>query len=195
MRYLAGTPVLISGSLDGRTRSGVVDEDYDGCGPVQVVLAGKTKPRPVDARRVRAAEPPRALAASASSRTRVVPVHGGPAAQLRAVPKPAPAARDEGYLAYVRAHACYSCTRPPPSQPHHWARRGRGGGTGTKPDDYRTIPLCESCHRTWHDTGALPGYSPAATRALALAWQVDLLVAWIVSGAGSSTSSRGGASR
>lgn len=219
MKLPAGTAVLVTGgSLARGPRRGVVDVDYDGCGDVMVILAGKKKARPVDARRVRAEEPARDPLHDAiekindclaertprtkhglppAPRTRVVPVPEGKAATLRAVPRPAPPARDASYLEYVRAEPCCSCGAREGVEAHHWARRGRSGGLGRKTDDYRTVPLCEACHRELHDTGTIPSLrrdDPAcpecerqptgvgATRLYLLAVQVDLLVAWVREG-------------
>lgn len=93
------------------------------------------------------------------------------------VPK-SPPSRSTQYLAYVRQQPCCSCATPGPSDPHHWAPTGRGGGMGLKCDDLRTVPLCRVCHDSWHQHGCLPGRSVDESREMFLVAQVDLLVAW-----------------
>lgn len=95
-----------------------------------------------------------------------------PEASLAAVPKGRPPARSPAYLAYVRTHPCCLCGATPPSDAHHWGRRG----VGQKTDDYRTVPLCRGCHDHVHAQG--PG--KAVERLLRV--QVDLLVAWLAKG-------------
>lgn len=87
-------------------------------------------------------------------------------------------ARDKNFLAYVRVRACCVCGAPGPSHAHHHGPRG----AGQKTDDFRTVPLCDRCHRAWHQHGCFEpfGYH---TRELAtehvLATQVSLLVTWL----------------
>lgn len=178
MKLAEGTPVeRITVGLK-RPMRGVVDADYDGIGDVMVRWDGTTKPRPVDRRTIRPAE--RSGSKSdrmpAPQRVRVVPTGK---AKLRAVPKPAPPARDDAYLAFVRSHPCLCGCGGGPIEAHHWARRGRGGGAARKPSDYRTVPLAAACHAHLHDQGHLPGLNRAGTIALLLAVQVDLLEEWV----------------
>ena len=86
--------------------------------------------------------------------------------------------RNERYLAFVREHDCCACGADGPSDPHHWALKGKGGGMGTKADDFRTVPLCRLCHDHYHAHGNLPECTTIMTRILFLAKQVDLLVKW-----------------
>lgn len=95
----------------------------------------------------------------------------------RAVVKELPT-RNERYLAFVREHDCCACGADGPSDPHHWALKGKGGGMGTKADDFRTVPLCRACHDYYHAHGNLPENTTIMTRILFLAKQVDLLVKW-----------------
>lgn len=61
-------------------------------------------------------------------------------------PTPRPVrVRSGGYLAHIRKQKCAACGSPPPSQAAH-IRTGNEGGTGLKPDDWLTVPLCHSCH-------------------------------------------------
>lgn len=62
-----------------------------------------------------------------------------------AFPKPQGPARAPHYLEFVRGRACALCGRMP-AVPHHSGPRGMG----QKTDDYRTVPLCNSCHESVH---------------------------------------------
>jgi hypothetical protein len=102
--------------------------------------------------------------------------------EMRIAPKGAAArgpARNEAYLAYVRAKPCAGCAAPGPSDPHHYGLRG----VAQKASDYQTTPLCRRCHDSFHDTRELPGRNVAETRGDLLAAQVALLVRWIEVGA------------
>jgi len=55
-------------------------------------------------------------------------------------------ARAGHYLAFVRELPCSLCRTDPPSDPHHFGKRG----LGQKTDDYRTVPLCRNCHSMAH---------------------------------------------
>lgn len=96
-----------------------------------------------------------------------------------AVPKDAPS-RSERYLAFVRKQSCAGCSAPGPSDPHHWALKGRGrGGMGMKVDDYRVVPLCRKCHDDFHQRGTLEFETVVTTRIRFLAAQTDNLIRWI----------------
>ena len=58
-----------------------------------------------------------------------------------------------GHLAWVRSLACAvpGC-RARPCDAHH-VRDGTGGGTGFKPGDDWTVPLCHRCHLELHQVG------------------------------------------
>jgi hypothetical protein len=43
-------------------------------------------------------------------------------------------------------------TNYPPTEAHHWNRRG-DSGMGTKCSDFRCLPLCNGHHREFHDHG------------------------------------------
>lgn len=60
--------------------------------------------------------------------------------------------RDPKHLAYIRTLRCCLCNAPPPSEAAH-LRLGGAGGTGAKPGDDLTVPLCRSCHRAETVTG------------------------------------------
>lgn len=96
---------------------------------------------------------------------------------LVAVPKET-ASRSAAYLAYVRRHPCMSCGARGPSEAHHWAPRGKGGGMGVKCDDYRTVPLCASCHRHWHDHARFIQWNGSDSRAAMIERQAELMAEW-----------------
>lgn len=93
------------------------------------------------------------------------------------VPKEGAAPRSTAYLDWVREKPCAWCSSPPRSEAHHYGKRGKG----TKTSDYLTVPLCRICHQRFHDSGALPDSTPAATREAFLQEQIRLLHLWIVS--------------
>ena len=95
---------------------------------------------------------------------------------LRPVPKPV-TLYSEPYLAFVRKHPCCLCGSEVGVVPSHWGHHG--ASTSKKVDDYRTIPLCDSCHMgEWHRTGTFPGKNRAASEAFTLGVQRELLLAW-----------------
>lgn len=63
-----------------------------------------------------------------------------------------PCWRSPVYLKWVRERPCVRCEAPPPSEAAH-VRMGNGGGMGLKPSDYRTVPLCHTCHALQHQIG------------------------------------------
>lgn len=106
------------------------------------------------------------------------PVEAPPArarAELRAVPKDAPADREAAYLDFVRSHPCTFCHTPGPSDAHHWGHRG----VGQKTSDYRTLPLCRKHHDYYHHHGRFPAMDALTTKLAQQAAQLDLLIAWI----------------
>lgn len=171
-KYKAGDEVLYGRGGFGRPlQPCVVAEDWDGESLVMVVPEGKTKAVPRPSSMLRHAEPPPAkppLRAARPSTTN---------AQLRPVPRPSAPARDPRYLAFVRAHPCCACRRTKTIEAHHWAR---GRGVGQKVSDLRTVPLCEDCHRHYHDHGALPRLDARTTRELFTERQVALLEEWVL---------------
>jgi len=58
------------------------------------------------------------------------------------------------HLALVRRLPCLSCDADPAGEAAH-LRLGARGGTGLKPDDRWTVPLCHRCHMEQHDAGEL----------------------------------------
>jgi hypothetical protein len=99
---------------------------------------------------------------------------------LRAVPKPPKPMRDAAYLAFVRERDC--CARDGvftscdgPIEAHHFGPRGMG----QKADDWYAVPLCQYCHRHFHDHGQLPHLNRADTEDLFAAAQRELLLEWL----------------
>lgn len=61
--------------------------------------------------------------------------------------RPVSPARAPHYLSFIRGLSCTLCGHPGPNEAAHHGRRG----VGQKTDDYRTVPLCQQCHRQYHD--------------------------------------------
>lgn len=158
----------------GRRLHGRVYADAAEGDQVLVVVDGKAKPKPFPPSSVRLAERPRPPTPALVVRGNTERPEFMPPTHAR---KPA---RRPDYLAFVREHACQNCGAKAPSEAHHWARKGRAGGTGQKPSDFRTVALCSADHLAFHGVngGALPGMGPKMTRVLFHAWQVDLLEEW-----------------
>jgi hypothetical protein len=53
------------------------------------------------------------------------------------------------HLAFVRRLPCTACGQSAPSEAAH-VRCGTDGGTGYKPSDRYTVPLCTTCHADQH---------------------------------------------
>lgn len=66
--------------------------------------------------------------------------------------------RSQAHLRWVRGFGCCVCcltdprSQPSPSEAAH-VRRGTNGGTGMKPGDNWSIPLCSDHHREQHSIG------------------------------------------
>lgn len=67
-------------------------------------------------------------------------------------PKRASRWRSQAHCSFVRSHACSNCEGTYAIEVAH-IRLGSGTGMGQKPDDWRTVSLCEACHRTQHNWG------------------------------------------
>ena len=78
--------------------------------------------------------------------------------RARAVPK-APTTSYPKHLELVRTLPCCICSKPGPSDPHHFGPRGMG----QKTDDRRTVPICRPHHDEFHTTGRCAPYSRAET--------------------------------
>lgn len=59
--------------------------------------------------------------------------------------------RDEKHLAFIRRLPCVKCSATPCEAAH--IRSGTGGGTGLKPSDEWTVPLCHEHHAEQHRIG------------------------------------------
>jgi hypothetical protein len=62
------------------------------------------------------------------------------------------------HLAFVRQLPCVACGKAAPSDAAH-VRTGTDGGTGIKPTDRYTVPLCAACHAKQHRVGELTFWS------------------------------------
>ena len=160
---VAGQAVRVRRGL-GKTVEAVVVRFDDTSARVRFVKSGKE--RTVERHRLigeRRSDPTREL----SRVPRVGASVGVP------VPKPPPPVRSEAHLAHVRGLRCCICSKPPPSDPHHFGPRGMG----QKTDDRRTSPLCRACHDAWHTMGECPPYTRAETERELYRAQVDALLA------------------
>ncbi|TZG25624.1 DUF968 domain-containing protein [Sphingomonas montanisoli] len=74
----------------------------------------------------------------------------------RRIPKPAKRAsrwRSQAHCSFVRSHECCrnGCDGRPIEVAH--VRLGSGAGMGQKPDDWRTVSLCQFHHAQQHKLG------------------------------------------
>ena len=60
--------------------------------------------------------------------------------------------RDKRHLAFIRLLPCVKCGRNRTTQAAH-IRKFTDGGTGLKPSDNYTVPLCSKCHAEQHQKG------------------------------------------
>ena len=60
--------------------------------------------------------------------------------------------RSKKHLKFINSLPCCNCSKPSPSEAAH-IRAQSDGGTGMKPSDNRTVPLCHECHREQHNVG------------------------------------------
>ena len=58
------------------------------------------------------------------------------------------------HLKFIRTLPCSKCISPPLNQATH-VRKYKDGGTGLKPSDMFTVPLCHNCHHKQHNVGEL----------------------------------------
>jgi hypothetical protein len=88
--------------------------------------------------------------------------------------------RSEGFLAFVRQQPCVAptCLRLA-DHTHHFGRSGAGGGTGLKPHDSYTVPLCALHHLHVHDFGDLPPLTTDQTESLFYSAALHLLTEWL----------------
>jgi len=73
----------------------------------------------------------------------------------RKIPKPPKRAsrwRSPAHCNFVRSHACSVCDATAAIEVAH-VRLGSGAGMGQRPDDFRTVSLCRTCHATQHRVG------------------------------------------
>jgi hypothetical protein len=62
------------------------------------------------------------------------------------------------HLAFVRQLPCVACGRAAPSEAAH-VRSGSDAGSGMKPSDRYSLPLCTDCHALQHQFGELRFWS------------------------------------
>ena len=66
--------------------------------------------------------------------------------------------RRQQHLAFIRQLSCVACGKAAPSEAAH-VRTGTDGGTGVKPGDRYSVPLCTTCHAKQHRIGELSFWS------------------------------------
>lgn len=169
-----GSRVRVGGHFGGLVKSGVVAATWDGVSRyVDVLLDGKVKPKPYPVGRVRLEERPPPAVGELVARPEVT------GAAARPVPRAKPPVRSRQYLAWLRSLPCSYCRSTKQVEAHHWAPTK---AMARKPSDLDALPLCEDCHRRFHDTGALAPMDPRTTREAFLRAQVRCLQAWILRG-------------
>jgi len=85
--------------------------------------------------------------------------------------------RAVAHLSFVRGVGiCLCCGVIGLVQAAH-VRAGTDGGTGTKPSDKYTVPLCDECHRIQHNKGELTFWGDLGTEPLNVSLRL-----WTVSG-------------
>jgi len=75
---------------------------------------------------------------------------------------------DETHLTWIRSLPCSVCGRTPCGVAHHRT----GAGKGLKADDSQTLPLCDACHRDFHDHR---GHFRRMTKDEKNAWQDSII--------------------
>jgi len=55
------------------------------------------------------------------------------------------------HLDWIRSLECSECGKPRPSEPHHLSGQFNMSGVGKKSPDWATMPLCNKCHRAFHE--------------------------------------------
>lgn len=82
-------------------------------------------------------------------------------------------------MAHVRERGCccasFARVRCGGGMHAHHQRQSGGGGMGLKPDDTRTVPLCDAHHREFHKTGAIHPFNAATTALLFAQAMVECL--------------------
>lgn len=71
------------------------------------------------------------------------------------IPKPSKRAtrwKSTAHRDFVRSFACCKCCHAHGIEVAH-VRLGSGAGIGQKPDDWRCVSLCKSCHGSQHNVG------------------------------------------
>lgn len=71
---------------------------------------------------------------------------------------------------FLRQQPCLACQENKIIEIHHVKTRGSGGGD----DPWNVIPLCQKCHKEWHDNGRITfvkKYSHVLKYLQTLGWQ------------------------
>lgn len=66
--------------------------------------------------------------------------------------------QSEAYKKFIRSKRCIVCDHNDKIHAHH--ESFRQSGTGTKPPDVWTLPLCWICHKSRHDKGFASFWQP-----------------------------------
>ena len=80
------------------------------------------------------------------------------------------------HLAFVRQLPCVVCGKAAPSEAAH-VRSGSDGGTGMKPSDRYSVPLCADCHVLQHQFGEQRFWSTVRIDPVNVAFRL-----WTISG-------------
>jgi hypothetical protein len=80
------------------------------------------------------------------------------------------------HLSFVRQLPCVGCGHAAPSEAAH-VRSGSDAGTGIKPSDRYSLPLCTECHALQHQFGELRFWSVLRIDPLNVAFRL-----WTISG-------------
>lgn len=67
-------------------------------------------------------------------------------------PKRATRWRSQAHCNFVRSHACSRCGDTAAIEAAH-VRNGSNAGMSQKPDDWRVVSLCRTCHQIQHTLG------------------------------------------
>jgi len=88
--------------------------------------------------------------------------------------------RSKVYLAFVRQRPCAAigCSRAA-DVAHHFGKRYGGGGTGVKPHDSFTVPLCSPHHIYIHQHNTLQGFQVSEVEAHFTRLALRILTEWL----------------
>jgi hypothetical protein len=92
---------------------------------------------------------------------------------IRRIPKKAKRStrwKSQKHANFVRSHACVKCDAEAPIEFAH-VRKGSGAGMGQKPDDFRAVALCKTCHQRQHTEGEVTFWTGHNVEAIIEAFQ------------------------